>query len=129
MITLSVLIGIIIGIYKLRTIPPPPKRLTKAESNYYYFNDGWKEYQRIAEIDRELETIRKEKEENEIYNALDTIAHLENQKEQLQHIYFLLENELKTEKEPKKQAVLINKLLTLDNKVFIIDQKIKKILD
>lgn len=129
MITLSILIGITLAIYKLITIPKPPDNMSKSELNHYYFNDGWKDYQRLQEIRKELADIEKEKAENEIYNALDTIAHLENQKDQLQHIYSLLEHELEHEKEPRKQAVLYNKLRTIDNQVFTIDQKIKKILD
>jgi hypothetical protein len=129
MITLSIIIGIIIAIYKLRTIPSPNKKMSKAELNDYYFNDGWKDYQKLEKIKAELAQIEKEKAENAIYNDLDTLAHLENQKEQLQHVYSLLENELKRENEPKKQAVLYNKLRVIDNQVFAIDQKIKKILD
>lgn len=129
MITLSILIGIIIGIYKLRTIPPPNEPMSKAQLNDYYFNNGWKEYEKQKQIKAELEEYEKEKAENKIHNDLAIIAHLENQKEQLNHIYNMIENELKTEKDPKKQTALYNKLRTIDNQTFIIDQKIHKILD
>lgn len=129
MITLSILIGLIVAIYKLKTIPKPQENLSKSELNYYYFNDGWKDYQRKQEIKAELDKYDREKAENAIHNDLDTIAHLENQKDQLQRIAMLLENELKNEKESRKQAVLYNKLRVIDNQVFTIDQKIRRILD
>lgn len=129
MITLSILIGIIIGIYKLRTIPQPNEPMSKAQLNDYYFNNGWKEYEKQKQIKAELEAYEKEKAENKIYNDLAIIAHLENQKEQLNSIYNMIENELKHEKDPKKQTALYNKLRTIDNQTFMIDQKIHKILD
>lgn len=128
MILLGVIVGVIIGIYKLITIPAPKEPMSKAELNHYY-NGGWKEYERLQEIKAELAAIEKEKAENEIQNALGILAHLENQKEQLQHIYSILESELERETDAKKIATLYNKMRTIDNQIFTIDQKIRKILD
>lgn len=128
MILLGVIVGVIIGIYKAITIPQPKEPMSKAELAHYY-NGGWKEYKRLEEIREELAAIEKEKAENEIQNALATLAHLENQKEQLYRIYDMLEYELERETETKKRATLYNKLRTIDNQIFAIDQKINKILE
>lgn len=129
MIILAVLIGFAAVVYKLVTVPRPNEPLNEKEFYNYYFNGGWKDYKRLQDINKELAAIEKERAEQEIFNALETLAHLENQKDQLHNIYSLIEYELEREKEPKKRAVLYNKLRTLDNQLFAIDQKIKKILD
>ena len=126
---LSVVVGIIVGVYKLLTIPAPKEKLNKTQTTNYYFHGGWKDYQRLNEIETELTSYEKEKAENQIYNALDTLAHLENQKEQLQRNYKLLEYELEYENDRKKIITLNNKMRIIDNQIFTIDQKIKKILD
>lgn len=128
MILLGVIAGVIIGIYKLITIPAPKEPMSKAELSHYY-NGGWKEYKRLEEIRAELAAIEKERAEQEIQNALDVLAHLENQKDQLQHIYSMVEYELERETDTKKRTALYNKLRTIDNQIFTIDQKIRKILD
>ena len=128
MILLGVIVGVIIGIYKILTIPAPKEPMSKRELNYYY-NGGWKEYNRLEEIRAELAEIEKERAEQEIQNALGTLAHLENQKEQLYRIYDMVNYELERETDTRKRTTLYNKLRTIDNQIFSIDQKIKKILD
>jgi hypothetical protein len=132
MITLAILIGVIIGIVQIIRTPKPTEHLSPSELAHYY-NGGWKDYQRLAELKKEIAQCEEERIKEEIAREVErdfaAIDHLYNQKARLQDMYYMRESQLGEETDIDKQIELHEKLRKLDDQIFEVDQKIQKILD
>ncbi len=124
----ALIIGIIGGVIRYKNTPKPPPGLNKRQLEDYY-NGGWKDYERIKEIDAQLKAIEDQEIELKINRDMETIAHLEQQARDIDMLVDMLEFELKRETDNKKRMALINRRMQLDNKRYTIQRKINNLLE
>ena len=91
---------------------------------YIDLKNGYNAVKRREAEERRQRNYALRKAEKEKYNINNEIAHLEQQKRDYLELYKIIETDQNINKRVQK-----TKLLTLDNKIYLIDQKLFKLYE
>ena len=91
---------------------------------YIDLKNSYNTVKRREAEERRQRTYALRKAEKEKYNINNEIAHLEQQKRDYLELYKIIETDQNINKRVQK-----TKLLTLDNKIYLIDQKLFKLYE
>ena len=117
------IVGVIGGTVTYFKLPKPPAGLNKRELEHYY-NGGWKDYERIKELDAQLKEVEEKEFQLQIERNVEKIGHWEQQIENIDLLLIELETELLTETNSQKRISLMEKQLQLIDERFALQSKI-----